>query len=193
MSDQTGLATAGTSPAPGPRPCSSGILQTRGVRRPGQAGSGWTCGAAVSGRHAVGPPAHPVPGTWAGHGDASGARHRCCSRSPRCAPGTCSGQCRPASGGRACEAGPGPSAPPQHPPTRHPSRCTHRPVEAAPAVHGHVEARVHSLEDHDAHADGADLNDAWGWGGGAGLRAGSPPSIHPHAPTGPRAFTQPLR
>lgn len=41
-----------------------------------------------------------------------------------------------------------------------PPPCTHRPVELAPAAHGHKEACMHSLEGHDTHADGADLNDA---------------------------------
>lgn len=140
----------------------------------------------MSGHHAAGPPAHPAPGTWADHGDASGARRRCCSRSPRCAPGTCSGQYRPASGGRVCEAGHRTPCPPPdtHPPTGQPTRRTHRPVEVAPAVHGHVEAGVHSLEGHDAHADGADLNDAWGGTLGGSVRTCSPPSTHPRVLAG---------
>lgn len=209
-SDQTCFARAWASPAPGRAArASCGIsvqlllVAPGNLRRPGRAGSGWTGGAAVSGHRASGTPAHPTPGTWADRGDASGARRRCYSRSPRCAPGTCSGRCRPASGGRVCEAGHRiPTRPPDTPPRpgrpvphgtprlspRHwsphwtPTRprpphtlCTHRPVETAPAVHGHVEAGVHSLEGHDAHTDGADLNDAWGQGA---VRAHGPPSTH---------------
>lgn len=153
------------------------LTAPQGLRRPGWAGSGWTGGAAASGHRAVGLLARPVPGTWAGRGGARAARRRCCSRPPRCAPGTCSGRCRPAGGGRGCQAAAGPTPPAS---TRRPPPLprTHRPVEVAPAAHGHKEAGVHSLQGHDPHSDGADLNDACG----EGLGQGPGRHLRPRAP-----------
>lgn len=83
----------------------------------------------------------------------------------------------PLAGGRGCQAAAGPTPPAS---TRRPPPLprTHRPVEVAPAAHGHKEASVHSLQGHDPHSDGADLNDACG----EGLGQGPGRHLRPRAP-----------
>lgn len=68
-------------------------VRTRAARRAAWAGSGWTGVSVEPCDPAAASPARSARRTSAGRCASSGGRRTCCSRSPRCAPWTCSSGC----------------------------------------------------------------------------------------------------